>query len=302
MKVLVTGASGRFAPHLVRELIGHGHEPVLFSRKRPDAEFNDLEWFEGDINRFDDCYAAVHKKGFDAIQNTAAKPSPTDLPGRPMSDDFSYFPLTMQTNIMGLYNLLQAAIRSEIGIFVHTGSNCALGHGFRFSGRPFEIKYLPIDEDHPTDGEDSYSFSKLVGEQLMESYAKAYGLRCYSLRSAGITDAGRRAAMKAGAKPEGQWSEWMYPWIASEDLAAAHRLLMEQARGIAGFGAYYCNNDDTTLLEPTMEALEKLRPDLIPLVRAARWPRHAVFQQAVEGCRWLETRKNLALDINPRPL
>jgi len=268
MKALVTGASGRFAPHLIRELLANGHEVVLFSRKKPDNEFRGLEWFEGDINNFEDCYSALHKKGFDAVQNTAAKPGPTDTPGSARYDDFAYFGLTMQTNIIGLYNLLQASLRSDVGIFVHTGSNCALGHGFRISGRPFEIKYLPIDEDHPTDGEDSYSFSKLVGEQLMESYAKTYGMRCYSLRSAGITDASRRSDMKANAKPAGGWNEWMFPWIASEDLALAHRLLMEQAASIVKFGAYYCNNDDTTLLEPTMDIIRAYRPDLVPLIRA----------------------------------
>ncbi|MCL2069262.1 MAG: NAD(P)-dependent oxidoreductase, partial [Oscillospiraceae bacterium] len=163
MKVLVTGVSGRFGPHLVRELTVHGHEAVLFGRTQPGDEFRDLEWVRGDLHNVEDCYNALYKKGFDAIQNAAARPGPNDMPGRPTRDDFAAFPLTMHTNIMGLYNLLQAAIRSDVGIFVHTGSNCALGHGFRISGRPFEVKYLPIDECHPTDVEDSYSFSKLVG-------------------------------------------------------------------------------------------------------------------------------------------
>jgi len=267
MKTLITGASGKFAPHLIRELTANGHEPVLFSRKPPSDEFRGLEWIKGDINNFDDCFAAVNKKGFDAIHNTAAKPGPTDTPGSEKYDDSSFFPLTMQTNIMGLYNLLQAAVRSGVGIFVHTGSNCALGHGFRISKRPFEIKYLPIDEDHPSDCEDSYSFSKLAGEHLMRSFANTYGIRCYSLRSAGIVDAGRRADMKVNAGPAGGWSEWLFPWVASEDLALAHRLLMEQAASIVPFGAYYCNNDDTTLLEPTMEIIRKYRPELVPVIK-----------------------------------
>jgi nucleoside-diphosphate-sugar epimerase len=267
MKALVTGASGRFAPHLIRELTANGHEAVLFSRKKPADEFRDLEWFQGDINNFKDCFSAIHKKGFDAIHNTAAKPGPTDTPGSAGYGDPSFFPLTMQTNIMGLYNLLQAAIRAGVGIFVHTGSNCALGHGFRISNRPFEIKYLPIDEGHPSDPEDSYSFSKLVGEHLMQSFANTYGIRCYSLRAAGIVDAEHRAGMKKNAAPASGWSEWMFPWIASEDLATAHRLLMENAASIVPFGAYYCNNDDTTLIEPTMDILRKYRSDLIPIIR-----------------------------------
>ena len=55
MKVLVTGVSGRFAPHLVRDLLDHDHEVVLFSRKKPADEFQSLEWIEGDCNVFDDC-------------------------------------------------------------------------------------------------------------------------------------------------------------------------------------------------------------------------------------------------------
>jgi len=267
MKVLVTGCSGKFAPHLIRDLLAYGHEVVLFSRKEPPTEFSNLEWVKGDINNVYDCYNAVHGKKFDAIQNVAAKPGPTDMPGSPTKDDFDAFPLTMQTNIIGLYNLLQAALRSDINIFVHTGSNCALGHGFRISERPFEIKYLPIDEFHPSDVEDSYSFSKLVGEQLLESYAKTYGMHCYSIRAAGITDSAGRERMRTQATSPGEWSEWMYPWIASEDLASAHRLLMEQAGTIVKFGAYYCNNDDTHLIEPTMDVIRKFRPDLIPLIR-----------------------------------
>ncbi len=266
MKVLVTGASGIFAPHLIRELVNNNHEVVLLSRKQPLDEFKDLEWIQGDINSFEDCYSAINKKGFDAIQNTAAKPIPTDTPGSERYDDPSYFPLTMQTNIMGLYNLLQACIRSDVGIFVHTGSNCALGHGFRISQRPFEIKYLPIDEEHPSDCEDSYSFSKLVGEQLLLSFANTYGMRCYSLRAAAIYDANRRAELKSTAGEVTSWSDWMVPWIASEDLAVAHRLLME-ATSIVPFGAYFCNNDDSCVLTPTMDIIRNFRPDLLPLIK-----------------------------------
>ena len=59
----------------------------------------------------------------------------------------------------------------------------------------------------------------------------------------------------------------MFPWIASEDLANAHRLLMEKAGEIVNYGAYYCQNDDTTLLEPTMDVIKKYRPDLVPLIK-----------------------------------
>lgn len=264
MKTLVTGASGNFAAYLIRELTKEGHDVTLFSRKKPGDEFSNLPWIQGDILDVNDCLSAL-KGGFDAVHHTAAKPGPTDTPGSASNEDPALFPKTMETNIIGTYHLLQSCVRNDVGIFVMTGSNCSLGHGFRISKRPFELKYLPIDEDHPSDPEDSYSFSKLTGEHLLKMYANVYGLRTYSLRSAGITNEAGRKRMAANAKPTGGWSEWLFPWIASEDLARAHRLLMEQAASIEPNGVYFCNNDDTTCLEPTMEILEKFRPELVPL-------------------------------------
>ena len=280
MKTLLTGISGKFGPYLVREMISHGHEAVLFDLKKPSDEFKDLEWICGDLNRVEDCIAALRGRGFDAIHNAAAMADPTDMPGIPGMkgyNDPAFFPLGMQTNIIGLYNMLQAAVRSGVGIFVNTGSNCVLGHGYRISGRPFGIHYLPFDEDHPTDVEDSYSYSKLVGEQLLESYTKAYGMRCYALRASSILDDGDRAALKAGPKRVGEWDEWLFVWTSPKDLATAHRLLMEQANDIVPFGAYFCNNDDTYAPEPTMDIIRRFRPDLIPLIREPLEGRATLF-------------------------
>ncbi len=264
MKVLVTGASGRFGPFVVAELESAGHELVLMSRTRPEAA-DRWHWVQGDIANHDDCLKAT-EGGIEAIQHLAATPYPSDHPDeREHSAERGIpFDQTMRANIMGTYYLLQAALERKIGIFVMTGSNCALGHGYRISGSEFPIHYLPIDEDHPSDVEDSYSYSKLAGEGLLASYTRAYGIRTYALRSAGICDAERRAGMAENAGPAGGWEEWLWPWIGSEDLASAHRLLMEEAGEIEPHGVYFCNNDDTTALEPTMELIERFKPDLLP--------------------------------------
>ena len=268
MKTLVTGVTGVFGPHLPRELIAHGHDIDIFSIDKPSDEFKDFEWIQGNINNVEDCLRAMKGRGIEAVHNAAAMPDPTDSPGWDRCDDPTFFPLCMQTNIIGLYNMLQAALRNDVGIFVNTGSNCAVGFGYRIK-HPFEIKYLPIDEEHPSEVEDSYSFSKMVGEQLLEVYSRVYGMRCYSLRSGAIMDAKWRVEHKAEveAEPLTEWSEWLYTWIAPEDLAAAHRMLMEQAHSIVPFGYYYCQGDDTCILEPTMDVINTYRPDLIHVIR-----------------------------------
>lgn len=268
MKVLVTGSSGRLGPYVVEELERAGHELTLFSRRQPAAGLAHLPWVEGDIRSFEDCTRALDG-GYDAVQHLAAQPWPTDHPQQRAQAEERGLPFdaTMQSNVMGLYYLLQAALAAEVGIFVMTGSNCALGHGYRVSDRPFPFQYLPADEAHPSDVEDAYSYSKLAGELLLESYARAYGMRTYSVRSAGICNEERRRATAAHAGPATAWNPWLWAWVGSEDVAAAQRLLMERAEEIEPFGAFFCNGDDTTALEPTRELVERFHPELLPVIR-----------------------------------
>ena len=265
MKVLVTGASGRLGPFVVSELEAAGHELVLMSRSRPVAAER-WPWVQGDITDFRDCLRAT-EAGVQAIQHLAAQPSPTDHPRsrEQMARRGLAFDQTMRTNIMGTYYLLQAAVERGIAIFVMTGSNCALGHGNRISNSDFPFQYLPIDEAHPTDVEDSYSYSKLAGEELLASYTRAYGMRTYALRAAGICPAQRRAEMARSASAAQDWNPWLWAWVGSEDVASAHRLLMEKADQIEPHGVFFCNGDDTTALETTVELIRRFRPNLLPL-------------------------------------
>jgi UDP-glucose 4-epimerase len=173
----------------------------------------------------------------------------------------------MRSNILGLYYLLQAALAEKIGVFVMTGSNCALGHGFRVSRRPFPYRYLPVDEAHPCEVEDSYSYSKWAGEEMLASFTRAYGMRTYAIRSAGITNEQGRRRIAQQARPATGWNEWLWAWVGSEDVASAHRLLMERAPQIEPHGVYYCNGDDTTALEPSRELVERFKPELLPKVK-----------------------------------
>jgi UDP-glucose 4-epimerase len=276
MKVLVTGSSGRLGPYVVSDLEKAGHELTLFSRRAPSDAMGHLPWVQGDIRAYEDCLRAV-QGGFDAIQHLAAQPWPTDHPReRAMAEERGVaFDTTMLSNVMGLYYLLQAALQAEIGVFVMTGSNCALGHGYRIGEAPFPFRYLPVDEEHPSAVEDSYSYSKLAGEMLLESYTSAYGMRTYAVRAAGICNEERRRAIAGRAAPIAAWNPWMWAWVGSEDVASAQRLLMEKAHEIEPHGAFFCNANDTTALESSYELVERLNPGLLPLVRGLEG--HASF-------------------------
>ena len=72
--------------------------------------------------------------------------------------------------------------------------------------------------------------------------------------------------MAENAKPVSGWNPWLWCWVGSEDVASAHLLLMEKARDIDPNGAFFCNGDDTTALEPSRELIERFNPALLPLV------------------------------------
>jgi nucleoside-diphosphate-sugar epimerase len=63
---------------------------------------------------------------------------------------------------------------------VFASTNAALG--FTFQKTEIAPRYLPVDEEHPSEPHDSYGLSKLLGEQVCKSYSDAYGLRTICLR------------------------------------------------------------------------------------------------------------------------
>lgn len=270
MKLLLTGANGFLGSQVLRELHRRGHDIVLFSRTSPAPEWSGLAWVQGDCNNLRDCVRAMDHAGFDAVLHIAARPEPTDQPGTPAFDDLDCAPQTMHTNVMGLYNMLSAALRAKIGVFVQTGSNCVMGHERRISALAPAWRYLPIDEEHPVDPQDSYSVSKACGELLLKSFS-AYGMRTYALRSGWILDRERRAmvANKRAAVPTQDIRRVFNSYVSLEDCARAHAMVLEAAveNKLLPYEAFFVHADDSLAPEPSMQLLEQFRPDLIPLLK-----------------------------------
>ncbi len=270
MKIFLTGANGFLGKYVIEQLAERGHELVLFSRRQPDPRWSGFEWVQGDCNDLEACVQAMAGRHIDSVLHVAALPAPTDIKGTPAFDDLAHSGDTMRTNVMGLYNMLQGALRAEIPVFVQTGSNCVMGHERRISADPPRWQYLPIDEAHPGEPEDSYSVSKACNEIQLRAFT-AYGMKTYALRSGWILDAERRdmVANKRAAVPTADIRKVFNSYIAIEDAARAHVLLTEAAhRGdLPGFDVYYLHADDSLAPEPSMELLQKFRPDLVEKLR-----------------------------------
>jgi nucleoside-diphosphate-sugar epimerase len=78
----------------------------------------------------------------------------------------------VETNVMGTLNVLQAGRGVGVERIVHTSTSEVYGTALR----------IPIDEDHPLQGQSPYSASKIGADKLAESYYRAYNLPVVTLR------------------------------------------------------------------------------------------------------------------------
>ena len=77
-----------------------------------------------------------------------------------------------ETNLMGTLNVLQACRELKIERLVHTSSSEVYGTAIQ----------VPIDEEHPLQGQSPYSASKIGADKLAESYFRAYDLLVVTVR------------------------------------------------------------------------------------------------------------------------
>jgi NAD dependent epimerase/dehydratase len=71
----------------------------------------------------------------------------------------------LHTNIEGALNVLQGARELETERVIFTSTSEVYG----------TAQYVPIDEDHPLQGQSPYSASKIAADKLAESYFRSFG-------------------------------------------------------------------------------------------------------------------------------
>src|SRR3972149_4863795 len=115
MKILVTGGAGFIGANFVRQADGDITviDKLTYAGKKENIEGLKIKFIHGDISKKDDVKKAV--KGADAIINFAAE---THV-DRSIKDSSSF----LQTNIFGVYNLLEAARKFDVGKFIQISTD-----------------------------------------------------------------------------------------------------------------------------------------------------------------------------------
>jgi nucleoside-diphosphate-sugar epimerase len=212
MRIAVTGAAGRIGGYMAREL-RPDHEVIGFDRTLPAEPVEGVKYLRGDHADLGQIYGLL--AGCDAVIHLSAITNPNQDPPE----------VVFGRNIMGSYNVAEAAATLGLQTIVHTSSINVLGFGFRH--RHFTPQYLPIDEQHPNQPQDPYSLSKLAGEEIMATVHRRTGIRVINIRPPWVVHPEwyERVRQRASDPATGERGFWTY--VDVRDLARGFRLAVE---------------------------------------------------------------------------
>ncbi|MBR4470664.1 MAG: NAD-dependent 4,6-dehydratase LegB [Erysipelotrichaceae bacterium] len=166
-KILVTGAEGFIGSHLTELLVKEGFDVRAMVQYNSfnnwgwidtfDKEIKDkLDIFLGDVRdpngvkvAMQDCDAVFHLAALIAIPYSYHSPD-----------------MYVDTNIKGTLNILQATRDLGTKRILVTSTSEVYG----------TAKYVPIDENHPYQGQSPYSATKIGADRLAESFYRSFNL------------------------------------------------------------------------------------------------------------------------------
>ena len=248
MRILITGGSGYLGKFLVQHLKDK-HEVVVFDLVESELP---VQYVRGDLRVFEQVEQAC--SGVDAIVHAGAIPY-----------DSGEARKIMEINVMGTFNVLEAAVMHGVLKVVFASSLSALGVG-PFSRRPLQPDYFPFDEKQTCLPDDTYGLSKLLGEQLCRAYTSKYGTGTICLRLAMVYDPARPAAgerlSRIASDPEyGKLFLWAYTDV--RDIAQAFELALEEKA--ATHAVYNIGGAEVVAEQPSLKLIERYYPS-VPVI------------------------------------
>jgi len=194
-KILVTGGCGYIGSHTIADLIENGFDVISVdnnSRSNP-AILEGVEKITGkkiknyrvDLCNFDDTFAIFQENDIHGIIHFAAYKSVNESVEKPL--------LYFENNLNSLINLLKCVQEFETPFFVFS-SSCTV------YGNPDKI---PVTEaTPPKPAESPYGYTKQMGEQIINEFAKSTGTASILLRY--FNPVGAHPSIRIGEMPFGK--------------------------------------------------------------------------------------------------
>ncbi len=260
MRVVFTGGSGKAGRVVVEYLIGQGHRVLNVDRVPLELGgvdnlvaditdsgqmFNALSSYAG----FDELEPGTGVPKFDAVVHFAAVPRILMVP-----DNETY-----RVNVIGTYNVMEAATKLGIRKIVFASSETT--YGICFADGMRQPDYIPVDEEHPVVPEDSYAMSKVVNEVTGRSFYQRSGADIYGLRINNVI---------APEQYESEFPVWLinpdmrrrnfFAYIDARDLGQIVDLCLK-TDGL-GFQIFNASNDDHSVALTTPELIARYYTDV----------------------------------------
>ena len=279
MAILVTGGAGYIGSVTVAALLAGGEQPVVLDNLvygHREAVPAEVPFYEGDIGDGDlvrkiaaeqDITACMHFSAYAYVGESVEEPS-------------KYF----NNNVVQTIALLDKLVDLGIKRFVFSSTCATYG----------EPQYTPIDESHPQLPTNPYGWTKLMAEQALRAYDKAYGLRFVALRyfnaCGAAGDLGEDhdpethliplvLAAAAGKIPEVSIFGDDYPtpdgtavrdYIHVSDLADAHILALRYLESGGDSDVFNLGNGNGYSVNEVIEAARRVTGKPVPATVAAR--------------------------------
>jgi UDP-glucose 4-epimerase len=247
LHIAITGGSGRLGRHVVRALAAH--RPLVLDLAPPadpsvafhPADLRDLGALTAALQGIE---VVVHLGGIDRSVAT---------------DDA----VTMQVNVLGTWNLFEAARLAGVRRVVHCSSSSVTG--IDQSNPTMPPHYLPLDEAHASRPTDAYGLSKLCGERIAETYARR-GLEVVVLRPCFVAfpELVDFMAGRGVAADREEPMPYLRAYVGPEDCAQAFAAAAEWP-DYTGYETFFLAADDAFAEQPTVARLEALYGARIPV-------------------------------------
>jgi len=216
-KILVTGGCGYIGAHTIVDLIQNGYDVISVdnnSRSNPGI-LDGVERITGkkvknyrvDLCNFDDTYAIFQEnEGIEGIIHFAAYKAVGESVEKPLM----YF----ENNITSLINLLKCVQEFEIPYFVFS-SSCTV------YGNPDEM--MVTEKTMPKPAASPYGYTKQMGEQIINEFAKSAGTHCILLRY--FNPVGAHSSILIGEMPIGK-PQNLVPAITQTAIGKLPRMIV----------------------------------------------------------------------------
>lgn len=236
----VTGGSGRLGQYVVNDLLSQGYQVRVLDLSAPEKQDN-VSYEHCNVLELPSLEKAM--KGVDGVIHLAALDF--DFAASVPEEKF------IEVNTLGTWNVLQTAEKLGIKRVILCSSISACG--LSEANPNFAPEFLPVDETHARYPVQPYSISKLIMEEMAQSFVRRGNLAVLSLRPMMVL-------IPSNIEPTVERAEdletrWLFYYISPEDCARAFRLAYE-AKEVES-GEFFITAKDSCRVEDTLSWFER---------------------------------------------